>query len=253
VLSRRDRLLISACIVLITLLAWAYLIHLNRQMSADVDHDRMMAAMGMTMHTPWSAADIFFTFAMWSVMMVGMMAPSALPMLVLFAGAQAGRGQRGASLATLTFGFGYLAVWTGFSVGAALAQWGLHRAALLSPAMASSSGRLTGAILITAGAYQLMPWKSRCLIQCRSPLGFFMTNWRNGRTGAFRMGLHHGAFCLGCCWALMCVLFVVGVMTLTWVAALTGFVLVEKIGPSGVMIARVAGAAMVVMGIAAVV
>ncbi len=209
----------------------------------------MMAAMGMTMDMPWSAADVFFTFAMWAVMMVGMMAPSASPMLMLFAAARAGRGKRGVSLATLVFGLGYIAVWTGFSVGAALAQSGLHHAAMLSAAMASSSGRLAGAILIAAGVYQLTPWKSRCLRHCRSPLGFLMSNWRDGTTGAFQMGFRHGAYCLGCCWALMCVLFAVGVMNLIWVATLTGFVLIEKIGPAGAMVARVAGAAMVVLGI----
>ena len=212
----------------------------------------MMAAMGMTMDMPWSAADLFYTFAMWAVMMAGMMAPSALPMLLLFAAARAGRDKRGVSPATLTFGLGYLAVWTGFSVGATVAQWGLHQAALLSMAMASSSGRLTGAILIAAGVYQLTPWKSRCLTHCRSPLGFLMTNWRDGTMGAFRMGLRHGAYCLGCCWALMCVLFAVGVMNLLWVAALTGFVLIEKIGPAGAIVARVAGVAMVGFGIAAI-
>src|SRR5262249_26845204 len=155
----------------------------------------------------------------------GMMAPSVSPMLLLFAAARAGRGNRGVSLATLTFGLGYIAVWAGFSVGAAGAQWGLHQTAMLSAAMASSSGRLSGAILIIAGAYQLTSWKNRCLTHCRSPLGFLMTNWRDGTIGSFRMGFSHGAYCLGCCWALMCVLFVVGVMNLIWVAALTGFVL----------------------------
>jgi predicted metal-binding membrane protein len=218
-------------------------------MSADMEHDKMMAAMGMTMDMPWSAADVFFTFAMWAVMMVGMMAPSASPMLMLFAAARAGRDKRGVSLATLVFGLGYIAVWTGFSVCAALAQSGLHHAAMLSAAMASSSGRLAGAILIAAGVYQLTPWKSRCLRHCRSPLGFLMSNWRDGTTGAFQMGFRHGAYCLGCCWALMCVLFAVGVMNLIWVATLTGFVLIEKIGPAGAVVARVAGAAMVVVGI----
>jgi predicted metal-binding membrane protein len=251
-LSRRDRFLIQTSIVLITLLAWAYLVHIDRQMSADMEHDKMMAAMGMTMDMPWSAADAFFTFAMWAVMMVGMMTPSASPMLLLFAATRAGRGKRGVSLATLTFGLGYIVVWAGFSVGAAAAQWGLHQATMLSAAMASSSGRLNGAILIAAGAYQLTPWKSKCLTHCRSPLGFLMTNWRDGTTGAFQMGFLHGAYCLGCCWALMCVLFVVGVMNLIWVAALTGFVLIEKTGPAGAIVARVAGAAIVALGIAVI-
>jgi len=123
---------------------------------------------------------------------------------------------------------------------------------MLSATMAASSPRLGGAILIAAGAYQLTPWKGKCLSHCRSPLGFLMTNWRDGKLGAFQMGIHHGAFCLGCCWALMCVLFVVGVMNLVWVAALTGFVLIEKTGPAGVIIARAAGAAMVLLGIVAI-
>jgi predicted metal-binding membrane protein len=100
-----------------------------------------------------------------------------------------------------------------------------------------------------AGAYQLTPWKGACLTHCRSPLGFLMTHWREGRFGALQMGARHGAYCLGCCWALMCVLFVVGVMNLVWVAALTAFVLLEKAGPAGAIVARVAGAAMVLAGI----
>jgi predicted metal-binding membrane protein len=253
VLSRRDRLLILGCIVLSTLIAWAYLVHLNRHMSADMEHDKVMAAMGMHMNMLWRPSDFFFTFAMWAVMMVGMMAPSAAPMLLLFAAARAGRGKQDWPLTTLAFALGYVAVWAGFSVSATAAQWGLHQAAMLSAVMASSSGRLSGAILMAAGAYQLTPWKSKCLAHCRSPLGFLMTNWRDGTGGAFRIGFRHGAYCLGCCWALMCVLFVVGVMNLIWVAALTGFVLIEKTGPAGAIVARVAGAAMIVLGVVAIV
>ena len=249
----RDRLLISVCVALVTVLAWAYLIHIGHQMSADMQHEKMMSAMGMTMDMAWTVPDLFFAFVMWAVMMVGMMAPAVSPMLVLFAGAQAKRAQQTMSMLTLTFALGYIAVWMGFSVFAALAQVELHRAAMLSPAMASSSSRLTGVILLIAGAYQLTPWKGTCLTHCRSPLGFLMTNWRAGSYGAFRMGFRHGIFCLGCCWALMCVFFVVGVMNLFWVAALSGFVLVEKIGRAGAIVARVAGTAMVILGIAAVV
>ena len=209
----------------------------------------MMAEMGMTMGMPWTAADVFFTFVMWAVMMVGMMAGTAAPVLLLFAAARAGRGERGARLAVLMFGLGYLTVWVGFSACAALAQWALHQTAMLSPAMTASSPYLGGAILIGAGAYQLTPWKGACLTQCRSPLGFLMTNWRDGELGALQMGARHGAYCLGCCWALMCVLFVVGVMNLVWVATLTGFVLLEKIGPAGTIVARAAGAVMVLAGI----
>ena len=247
--SRRDRVLISACLVVVTALAWAYLIHLDRQMSVSMAYDTMMAQMGMATDSPWTAGDVFFTFAMWAVMMVGMMAGAAMPVLLLFADAHAARGAGGARLAVLLFGLGYVIVWVGFSAVAALAQWALHQKALLSPAMAASSPSLAGAILIAAGAYQLTPWKGACLTQCRSPLGFLMTNWRDGNIGVLQMGVRHGAYCLGCCWALMCILFAVGVMNLLWVAALTGFVLLEKIGPAGTTVARVAGAAMLLVGI----
>ena len=248
-LSGRDRILIVTCIFLVTALGWIYLIHLDRQMSVDMEHDKMMAAMGMPMQMPWTAPDFFFTFAMWSVMMLGMMAPSVTPMLLLFAGTRAGRGRRGFSLALLMFGCGYLAVWTAFNACATLAQFGLHQATLLSAAMAASNRALGGAILVAAGAYQLTPWKSACLAHCRSPLGFLMTHWRDGPRGAFEMGLRHGAYCLGCCWALMCVLFAVGIMNLVWVAALAAFVLLEKIGPAAMLIRRAAGVALAALGL----
>ena len=245
----RDRILILACIALVTALAWAYLVHLDHQMSASMEYAKAMAAMGMPMDAPWTATDGLLTFAMWSVMMVGMMAPTASPMFMLFAGARAGRGHSAASPATLAFGLGYIAVWTGFSAAATAAQYALHQASLLSMAMASSSHLLTGVILLAAGIYQFTPWKLKCLKQCRSPLGFLLTHWRDGVTGAFQMGFLHGMFCLGCCWALMGLLFAVGVMNLVWVAVLTGFILFEKIGWAGVIVVRIAGAALVVAGI----
>jgi len=248
VLSRRDRVVISSCLVLITALAWSYLVYLDRQMSAAMAHDRMMADMGMTMDMPWNAADVLFTFAMWAVMMVGMMTPSAAPVMLLFAGLHRGRGAHRAPRVVIAFGAGYLLVWTAFGAGAAMAQWGLHQAAMLSPAMATSSARLGGAILIAAGVYQLTPFKGACLAHCRSPLGFLMSHWRDGTAGALRMGITHGTYCLGCCWALMGILFVVGVMNLAWVAAMTIFVLVEKLGPAGAFVARVAGVAMIAAG-----
>ena len=248
-LSRRDRLFIWICLVLVTVLAWAYLVHLGRQMSPSMAYDSMMADMGMTMDMPWDATDVFFTFTMWAVMMVGMMTGTAAPMLLLFAGAHAARGTRGMPPAVMLFGLGYTIVWVAFSAGAALAQWMLHQTAMLTPAMAASNGRLAGGILVAAGAYQLTPVKGACLTRCRSPLGFLMTNWRAGTLGAVLMGLRHGVYCLGCCWLLMCLLFVVGVMNLVWVAALAAFVLVEKIGPFGLIVARVAGAIMIVVGI----
>jgi predicted metal-binding membrane protein len=248
-LPRRDRLLISTCLVLLTALAWSYLVYLDRRMSFQMQHATMMQEMGMTMAMPWTAADVFFTFVMWTVMMVGMMAGSAAPVLFLFGAARAGHVEGGRSLAVMLFGLGYITVWTGFSACAALAQWALHQAALLSPAMSASSPRLAGIILIVAGTYQLTPLKGVCLTHCRSPLGFLMTNWRDGDLGALWMGVRHGGYCRGCCWALMCVLFVVGVMNLAWVAALSVFVLLEKIGPAAALVARVSGSAMIIVGL----
>ncbi len=206
-----------------------------------------MGTMEMMTGRQWGVADFLFTFSMWSVMMIGMMSPSAAPVLLLFSDMQGSR--EGTATAVLLFGLGYLAVWLGFSGAAAVAQWGLNEAALLSPAMSTTSARLAGAILIAAGAYQLTPAKGACLRQCQSPLGFLMANWREGEKGAFRMGLRHGVYCLGCCWAVMCVLFAVGVMNLAWVAALTAFILVEKFGRQGVLVARVGGVVMIGYGV----
>ena len=244
----RDRIVISICLAVILALAWAYLFYLDRQMSSSMAYDAQMAAMGMTMDRPWSAADGFFTCAMWTVMMVGMMTGTAAPVLFLFAGARRGRADGDVWWPVSLFGFGYLLVWIGFSAAATLVQWALHQAAMLSPNMSALSPRVGGGILLAAGVYQLTPFKGACLAQCRSPLGFLMTHWRDGNGGALRMGVAHGWYCLGCCWAVMCVLFVVGVMNLIWVAVLSVFVLVEKIGPAGVAVARVAGAIMIVIG-----
>jgi predicted metal-binding membrane protein len=146
------------------------------------------------------------------------------------------------------FGAGYLAVWTGFSAVAGLSQWLLHRAALLSPAMASATPRLGGGLLIAAGVYQWLPLKGACLMHCRSPLGFFSHAWREGAAGALLMGLRHGLYCVGCCWLLMALLFMAGVMNLLWVAAIAGFVLVEKVVPGGRLLGKVAGALLVAWG-----
>ncbi len=216
-------------------------------MSESMAHDSMMADMGM--HMPWTLTDLWVNFVMWTVMMIGMMAGSAVPVLLLFAGATAARGaSRIAWPVLMLFGAGYLAVWTGFSALAVLAQWRLHEATLLSPAMAAASPRLAGAILIAAGAYQVTPAKGACLAHCRTPIGFLMGHWRDGLTGALQMGARHGLYCLGCCWALMCVLFAVGVMNLLWVAALAVFVLIEKTGPAGLMAGRIGGIALLVFG-----
>ena len=208
-----------------------------------------MAEMGMSMDMPWTITDAVYTFVMWAVMMVAMMLPSAAPVVLIFAGMQRRQSGQRLPFVLLIFVAGYVVVWSGFSAAAAAAQWALHQAAILSPAMKTASPWIGGAILIAAGIYQLTPSKRACLAHCQSPLGFLMSHWRNGTAGALRMGIAHGVYCVGCCWALMCVLFVVGVMNLVWVAALSVFVLVEKTGLAGQAVARVAGAGMVAAGI----
>jgi predicted metal-binding membrane protein len=251
--ARRDRLLIFGCLVVITAIAWAYLVRLARHPSSAQEYEAMMAAMGMAVDRPWTTADFFFTFAMWAVMMVGMMAGSAAPVLLLFAATRRGRDQQhGVPMSVLFFGLGYLTVWIGFSAEAAVVQWALQRAALLTPAMSSSNPWLSAGILIAAGAYQLSPFKGACLTQCRSPLGFLMSHWGEGDLGALRMGIVHGVYCLGCCWALMVVLFAVGVMNLAWVAAISVVVLIEKIAPGGAVFSRIAGVTMIVAGLYAI-
>ena len=240
------RRVIGLAIAAVTLLAWVYLFHLSRQMSAAAADDARMAAMGMAVTAQWTRTDVFLTFVMWTVMMVGMMAPSVTPVLLLAANAP--RSERHVIPLVLLFGAGYLLVWVGFSAIATVTQWLLHAGALLSPAMAASSPRISGAILIGAGLYQLTPLKNMCLTHCRSPIDFLMSHWRGGRAGPIRMGVHHGLYCLGCCWALMAVLFAVGVMNLLWVAGLALFVLVEKMMPATVLVSRMAGAALLIAG-----
>jgi predicted metal-binding membrane protein len=150
---------------------------------------------------------------------------------------------------TAVFVLGYVAMWTGFSAGATAAQWGLERAALLSPMLVTTSPTLGAALLIGAGIYQLTPFKNACLEHCRSPAYFISEHWRPGASGAFRMGLVHGAYCLGCCWILMGLLFFGGVMNLLWIAGITVFVLLEKVAPFGAWGGRVAGLAMIATGI----
>jgi predicted metal-binding membrane protein len=243
------RVFIGCCVLVIVTLAWGYLLYLDHQMMQDMEQAAMPAGMDMPMTRAWTGAEIFFAFVMWIVMMAGMMAPSAMPIVLLFAGAHARRGKSSLRLMTLMFVAGYALVWAGFSALAALAQWALHDAGLLSPSMAAPDARISGAVLCAAGAWQFTPLKRACLLHCRSPLGFFMTHWREGKLGALQMGVRHGAYCLGCCWAAMLVLFVVGVMNLVWVAALALFVLLEKVGPAGMLASRVAGAAMIAAGI----
>jgi predicted metal-binding membrane protein len=197
---------------------------------------------------PWTAADVFFALVMWAVMMVGMMLPSAAPVMLLVA-AISRRRAAGAPGLTAAFALGYILAWGGFSVVATALQWGLHAAALLSPRLATTSPLLEGGLLVAAGVYQLTPLKAACLAHCRSPLGFLMTEWRDGVGGALRMGFAHGLYCLGCCALLMGLLFVAGVMNLLWVAVIALFVLVEKVAPGGPWVGRLVSWALIGAGL----
>jgi predicted metal-binding membrane protein len=176
-------------------------------------------------------------------MMIGMMTPVAMPVLLLLAKKRRVDSQ---SDAVVWFGLGHISIWIAFSFAAASLQWSLHRLMLLSMSMAITSPYVAGLILIGVGIYQLTPAKAKCLTKCQSPLDFVMTNWREG---SFMLGIRHGLYCLGCCWALMGVLFVVGVMNLVWVALLTAFIFIEKFGPRGLRVARAAGVVIILAGI----
>lgn len=224
----RDRVLLWGGIVVITALAWIYLI--------------VMPMGGQS----W-LIDATLMFLMWAVMMVAMMLPSAAPMLATYARIATPReGYR--AYHVWMFAAGYFVVWTGFSLAATVLQYALQSVAIVSNGLQTTS-LAGGIILVAAGIYQITPLKNVCLKRCRSPIGFFMTNWRDGARGAFAMGLEDGAFCTGCCWMLMALLFVAGVMNLAWVAAISVLVLLEKAAPFGWAIARASGIAMIAAGL----
>jgi predicted metal-binding membrane protein len=206
--------------------------------------------MAMPQMQTWTLVDLLLLFVMWTVMMVAMMVPSAAPMVLMFANVQRQRQkQQRPFVSTGVFLLGYLIIWTAFSLIATLAQWGLHSAALLSPMMISTSSLFGGVLLMAAGIFQWTPLKHTCLKHCRSPLGFITTDWRDGTWGALIMGLKHGSYCTGCCWALMALLFVAGVMNLFWVAIIAVFVLIEKIVPNGHWVSKASGLLLIAWGI----
>ena len=197
----------------------------------------------------WGGSDLLLVFFMWTVMMMAMMLPSAIPLLLMVAKVNHGRFDRHrALLGTGVFALGYLAMWTGFSAFATLAQWGLLEVRLISPMMESTSPWLSAALLAAAGAYEFTPLKNVCLTRCQSPLGILMIGWREGISGAFAMGVRHGTYCTGCCWLLMGLLFVFGVMNLAWIAALAIFVLLQKLLWQPIWFARAAGASLLFWG-----
>jgi predicted metal-binding membrane protein len=238
---RHDRLIVAIGLAGVVALAWAYLV-------AGAGIDMSMAGMPME-PMPWSAFYAALMFTMWWAMMMAMMVPSAAPMVLLFTAIK--RKQRASvspSLDAWVFLSGYLLIWAGFSLVASLAQWRLERAGLLSMAMASTSATLGGVILLAAGLYQFTPVKNACLRYCQSPVLFLSRYWQPGAMGALRMGLRHGGYCLGCCWFLMALLFVSGVMNLVWIAGIALYVAFEKLLPLGHRLSRAAGVALIVSG-----
>ena len=245
-IPRLDRLGVLSALVGVATLAWIYLFRLADDMTgASIP----MAAIQIR---PWGVADFILIFLMWAIMMVGMMVPSAAPTVMIYA-AVARKAARDRTVVppTVVFISGYIALWTSFCVVATLAQWGLDQTALLSPMMVTTSPLIGSGLLVAAGVYQITPVKRACLNHCRSPAHFLSEHWRAGITGAFRMGLEHGAFCLGCCWVLMGLLFVGGVMNLLWIAAIATFVFAEKVIPirDSQMPARLTGGAMILGGL----
>jgi predicted metal-binding membrane protein len=280
-LLRRDRAITIAGLAVLCVLAWLYLLngaglgmsawemttaslfpHTRAESPAPMSMPDMpgMDMSGMSMPTadaaaPWTLSAWALAIAMWWVMMIAMMTPSAAPTILLYAQVHrhaAAQGRFETKLApTGAFAAGYLFVWLAFSIAAASLYWLLDQSGLVSAGtMGSQSRWLSAGVLIAAGVYQLSPLKNVCLAHCRAPSQFLSQHWRPGAAGAFRLGVLHGAYCVGCCWMLMALLFVGGVMNLIWIAALAVLVLAEKAAPAGQWLSRGAGMALVVWGVA---
>lgn len=243
---RRDSTLVISSIASISLVAWLYLVFSHGATTSL----HMGTAIARSAPGPWGVRDVVFTFAFWTLMMIAMMAPATIPLVFRFATIQRERaGQQSPLGRTGVFFLAYLLVWTAYSGLAAVCQWGLRSAALLSPMLVRAHPLVSGMLLLTAGVFQFTPLKDACLRRCRSPLGFFLNEWREGTRGAFFMGLKHGSTCVVCCWALMSLMFVVGVMNLLWMALLTVFVLVEKIAPGRRWVCRISGGLLLTWGV----
>ena len=255
---RRDRLVVAGALGVVVALAWGYVLWLAADMDMggmDMSGFRMIPSGTGLMApatAPWKAIEFGFVFAMWAVMMVGMMVPSAAPMILMYARA----GRHGKTVgkplaATGWFAAGYVLAWIGFSLAATVVQWAIERAALLDSQMETGSKILGGAVLIAAGIYQWSPLKDVCLVQCQTPLQFLIRHggFRSDVSGCLLLGLRHGVYCVGCCWALMALLFVVGVMNVLWIALLSMLVLFEKWAPFGRWVARSAGVICVAWGV----
>ena len=247
---RRDRIVVVLALTLLTALAWSYLLWL----SADISMDGMIPS-GMALmvpaHTPWQPMEFAFVFVMWTVMMVGVMTPSAAPMFLMYARMGRLTDAQGTPLpATVWFAAGYFLVWVAFALLATWVQWGLERSGLLDSWMASTSSVLAAFVFVVAGSYQWTRLKDVCLTQCQRPFAFLMRHgvFRPDASGSVMLGLRHGAYCVGCCWALTALLLVGGVMNLLWIGLLALLILLEKVTPFGRRIAPLAGTIPLVAG-----
>jgi predicted metal-binding membrane protein len=254
-LMRRDRAITLAGLLALTLLAWLALLA-----GAGTGMDpAAMSGWWLPLELPaaeswsWTPPYWLIAFLMWAIMMVAMMLPSAAPMVLLYARvvrkAESQSRDMHAAASVAAFASGYLTLWILFSALAVALQFGLERTGLMSAMMSSRSALLSGGLLIAAGLYQLTPLKAACLKHCRGPAEFMAAHWRPGVQGAWRMGLAHGTYCVGCCAVLMLLLFVGGVMNLIWIAGLTLFVAVEKFAPFGEAAAKVTACGLVVAGL----
>jgi predicted metal-binding membrane protein len=241
---KRDRAVVIAGLIAVSTISWIYILG-----GAGMEMAAIPGGDPMAIRPQWTLGYSLLMLTMWWVMMVAMMLPSAAPMVLLFAAIiRKERSRGGVHVPTGTFAAGYLAAWSGFSLGAVVLQWALEGLGLLSPMMATTSAALGSILLIAAGIYQLTPLKDACLRHCRSPVEFISRHWRPGAAGAFAMGFTHGVFCLGCCWVLMVLLFYGGVMNPWWIAGLAIYVLIEKLAPAGLRIGRFAGALLILWG-----
>jgi len=256
---RRDRTIVAASLVALTTIAWVYVLWLmdSMRMGGMEMPDMRMGANPLDIvmipsWQPWSTVEFVFIFVMWAVMMVGMMTPSAAQMILIYARVGRQAELQGKPLAaTGYFTAGYLIAWALFSILATIGQWLLERASLLTPMMQSASGIIGGLVLVAAALYQWTPIKDACLKHCQAPLLFIQRHggFRRNPFGSLRLGFQHGLYCVGCCWALMALLFVGGIMNVLWIAGIAIFVLAEKIVPSGHLLSRIAGVVLTALGI----
>ena len=243
--SRIQFYLALAALLVMAALAWAWL-HAAEQAMTTMQGQGTLARLMVAMMSPGEGLHyLLATTLMWLVMMVAMMTPSALPMMLVFRGLDRGPG---GDYDSLWFGAGYLLAWSAFALLAAVLQWWLHGQGYLHGHSLATSRTVAGGILIVAGLWQLTPLKAACLARCRGPLGFFLSHWRGGRTGALVMGLRHGLFCIGCCWMLMGLMFAGGAMSVVTMAALAVFILAERVLPGGVWVSWAAGLGLLVWG-----